>query len=77
MLHSLCSCTTYSFTFSSCHGSFFIILLCILSEQDIRQLKNYLMMYVALKIQVPRIKKETQEIYKHAKESIPADFFHN
>lgn len=52
-------------------------MLCILSEQDIRQLKNYLMMYVALKIQVPRIKKETQEIYKHAKESIPADFFHN
>lgn len=38
---------------------FFIILLYIFSEQDIQWLKNYLMMYVALKIQVPGIKKET------------------
>lgn len=58
MLQSLCLWRTYSFTSSSCPWFFFfIILLYIFSEQDIQRLKKYLMMYVALKIQVPGIKK--------------------
>lgn len=77
MLQSLCSCRTYHLPLLVALGSFFIILLDIFREQDIQRLKNHLMMCVALKIQVPGIKRETQEIYKHVKGSIPAEFFHN